>query len=168
MACVVGRAMTPTGPDVVEVALPSHPKFLPLVRALAEQGAEVAGFSADDRQRIALGVTEGITNVMRHGYGGSTDRRIDLVLHAPAGMFRIDIHDYGRFVDPDGIQSRPLEAVRPGGLGVHLMNATMDSVKYQQNDHGGTTLTLIKHLADAPHATTPPAATPQTGEGEGS
>jgi anti-sigma regulatory factor (Ser/Thr protein kinase) len=155
VARLVGDPMTPAGPDVVEVSLSSHPKFLPLVRALVEQGAEVAGFSAEDRQRIALGVTEGITNVMRHGYGGSTDRRIDLVLHAPAGMFRIDIHDYGRFVDPNEIRSRPLEAVRPGGLGVHLMKSTMDTVEYQPNDHGGTTLTLIKRLVTAPHAAPP-------------
>lgn len=155
--------MIPKGPDAVEVTLPSHPKFLPLVRALVEQSAQVAGFSADDRQRIALGVTEGITNVMRHGYGGSTDRRIDLVLHAPAGTFRIDIHDYGRFVDPEAIRSRPLEAVRPGGLGVHLMKSTMDTVEYQQNDHGGTTLTLIKRLIDAPCAVSPSVGPPPTG-----
>lgn len=144
--------MTPPPADVVEVALPSHPKFLPLVRALVEESAEVAGFPAEERHSIALAVTEGITNVMRHGYRGSTDRRIDLVLFAPAGEFRIEIHDYGRFVDPDGIRSRPLEAVRPGGLGVHLMKATMDSVEYQRNQHGGTTLTLTRRLTDAPRA----------------
>ena len=138
--------MTPLGTDVVEVALPSHPKYLPLVRALVEETAEVAGFSNEERQRIALGVTEGITNVMRHGYGGSTDQRIDLVLSAPAGSFRIEIRDYGSFVDPEEIRSRPLEAVRPGGLGVHLMKATMDSVEYERNDQGGTTLTLTKRL----------------------
>ncbi len=154
--------MTSNNSDVVEVALPSDPKYLPLVRALVEQSAEVAGFSADECQRIALGVTEGITNVMRHGYGGCTHRRIDLLLHAPTGTFRIDIRDYGRFVDPDRIRSRPLEAVRPGGLGVHLMKATMDSVEYKRNDHGGTTLTLIKHMA-----ATPPTARPLRGEGEG-
>lgn len=144
--------MTPPAADTVEVTLPSHPKFLPLVRALVEHSAEVAGFGVEDRQRIALGVTEGITNVMRHGYRGSTDRRIDLVLHAPAGTFRIEICDYGRFVDPEEIRSRPLEAVRPGGLGVHLMKATMDSVEYRRNDHGGTTLTLVKHVSSAPPA----------------
>lgn len=141
--------MTSVPEDVIEVALPSHPKYLPLVRALVEESAEVAGFPADDRHGIALAVTEGITNVMRHGYGGSTDRRIDLVLRAPAGLFRIEIHDYGRFVPPDEIRSRPLEIVRPGGLGVHLMNATMDSVEYARNGHGGTTLTLTRRLAGA-------------------
>ena len=70
-------------------------------------------------------------------------------------MFRIDIHDYGRFVDPDEIRSRPLEAVRPGGLGVHLMKSTMDTVEYRPNDHGGTTLTMIKRLVAAPHAAPP-------------
>jgi anti-sigma regulatory factor (Ser/Thr protein kinase) len=146
VARVVGEPMTTPDGDVLEVALPSHPKYLPLVRALVEESAEVAGFPAEERQRIALGVTEGITNVMRHGYGGCTDRRIDLVVHTPNGLFRIDIHDYGCFVDPEAIRSRPLETVRPGGLGVHLMKATMDTVTYQPNEHGGTTLTLIKRL----------------------
>ena len=132
--------------DTVRVALPSHPKFLPLVRALVEEGARAAGFDEDTRSQIALGVTEGLTNIIRHGYEGDTERAIDLELHTPPGLFRIEIHDYGRYVDPDAIRSRSLEDVRPGGLGVHLIQATMDDVEYVENEHGGTTLRLSKRL----------------------
>ena len=41
----------------------------------------------------------------------------------------------------------PLDEVRPGGLGVHLIKSTMDQVEYRENAHGGTTLTLVKHTS---------------------
>ena len=53
----------------------------------------------------------------------------------------------GNGADPSRICSRPLDEVRPGGLGVHLIRSTMDVVEYKQNGHGGTTLTLVKHVS---------------------
>jgi anti-sigma regulatory factor (Ser/Thr protein kinase) len=78
-------------------------------------------------------------------YKGRTDQRIDLALRSLPRQFHLEITDYGSFVDPSLISSRPLDEVRPGGLGVHLMRSTMDLVDYKQNRHGGTTLTLVKH-----------------------
>jgi anti-sigma regulatory factor (Ser/Thr protein kinase) len=136
-------------PDEVTLVVPSHPKYLPLVRALVEEASSMAGFDSEDRQRILLAVTEGVTNVIRHGYKGRTDRRIDFLLRSPPGTFHLEIADYGQFVDPASIRSRPLEEVRPGGLGVHLMRATMDAVEYRKNAHGGTTLVLAKQVTPA-------------------
>jgi anti-sigma regulatory factor (Ser/Thr protein kinase) len=130
--------------DEVRLELISDPKYLPLVRAVVEQSAALAGFGEEDRHRILLAVTEGVTNVIRHGYHDRTDRPIDLRVHAVPGLFHLDIVDYAPFVDPSVMRSRPLEDVRPGGLGVHLMKATMDRVEYRRNPHGGTTLTLVK------------------------
>ena len=132
-------------PDQVAVGLPSDPKYLPLVRALVEQGSDLAGFGEDDRGRILVAVTEALTNVIRHVYKGRRDERIDLVMRCSPGEFRLEITDYGRFVDPARISPRPLDEIRPGGLGVHLMRSTMDVVDYRENGHGGTTLPLVKH-----------------------
>ncbi len=131
------------------VTLSSDPKFLPLVRAVVDEGASMAGFNDDDRHNIVLAVTEAVTNVIRHVYEGSTEKRIDLVLEAQDHRFHLDIIDYGLYVSPENIHSRPLEEVRPGGLGVHLIRSTMDEVEYNQNAHGGTTLTLVKHAGAA-------------------
>lgn len=144
--------MTNGREDTVRLSLPSHPRYLPLVRALAGEGARAAGFDEEARTQVSLGVTEAVTNVMRHGYGGDTRRRIDLELQAPEGVFRLEIRDYGRYVEPAEIRSRPLEHVRPGGLGVHLIHATMDVVEYVKNEHGGTTLKLEKRLDPEPGA----------------
>ena len=131
----------------VAVRLPSHPRFLQFVRLLAGEGATLAGFGDEDRDRIELAVVEGFSNVIRHGYQNATDRRIDLRVSLPGGALRFEIEDWGSWVDPSRMVSRPLDQVRPGGLGVHLMKSTMDVVDYQKNPHGGTTLILEKRRA---------------------
>lgn len=141
--------MTPP-PDVkLEAQVPSHPRFLSFVRALAGEGAALAGFADEDRDRIELAVVEGFSNIIRHGYGGRTDQRIEIRLSVPPGTFRIELDDWATFVDPSRIASRPLDDVRPGGLGVHLMRSTMDVVDYLKNRHGGTTLVMEKRRAPA-------------------
>jgi anti-sigma regulatory factor (Ser/Thr protein kinase) len=135
-------------PDVrVEVRLVSHPRFIQFVRLLAGEGASLAGFCDEERGRIELAVVEGFTNVIRHGYGGRTDQRIDIRLEAPPGRLRIEFIDWATYVDPSKIVSRPLDQVRPGGLGVHLMKSTMDVVEYLKNAQGGTTLVLEKRVS---------------------
>ncbi len=134
-------------PEVtLSVALPSHPRYLRFVREMAGEAAELAGFATEDRDRIEVAVVEGFTNVIRHGYGGRTDQRIELRLAVPASRrsLRIEMEDWGTWVDPANMVSRPLDQVRPGGLGVHLMKAAMDVVEYRKNTHGGTTLVLEK------------------------
>jgi anti-sigma regulatory factor (Ser/Thr protein kinase) len=131
--------------DQIRFTVPSDTRFLPMVRALVREGAALAGFDGDTTSGVLLAVTEAFTNVIRHAYGGNTGKVIDLALEAVPEHFRLDIVDYGHFVDPSRIASRPLDEVRPGGLGVHLIKATMDRVEYRANEHGGTTLTLEKH-----------------------
>ena len=38
--------------------------------------------------------------------------------------------------------------MRPGGLGVHLMQSVMDDVRYEKNDAGGTTLIMRKRIPE--------------------
>ncbi len=133
--------------DSLCVTIPSDPKYLPLVRALVDEGAALTGFASEDRHAISLAVTEAMTNVIRHAYGGASGKRIDLVLDTRDARFRLDIIDYAEYVDPKRIASRPLDEVRPGGLGVHLIKSTMDEVHYDKNEHGGTTLRLVKSPA---------------------
>jgi anti-sigma regulatory factor (Ser/Thr protein kinase) len=133
--------------DSVGVRLPSDAKYLPLLRAVVDQGATLAGITSLDRDRVLLALTEAVTNVIRHVYKDRPDQPIELAVRASPGSLRLELTDFGCFVDPSRICSRPLDEVRPGGLGVHLIRSTMDVVEYKQNGHGGTTLTLVKHVS---------------------
>jgi sigma-B regulation protein RsbU (phosphoserine phosphatase) len=133
-------------PERVNCTLPSHPRYLPLIRALVAETASLVGFDTDITHRVVLAVTEAFTNVIRHAYGQATVKPIDLEIWIEDDTLRLDLIDYGRFIDPKHIASRPLDEIRPGGLGVHLIKTTMDRVEYRENDHGGTTLTMVKRL----------------------
>ena len=46
--------------------------------------------------------------------------------------------------DPEAIAGRPLENVRPGGLGIHIMKSVMDRVSYARAEGGGMMLNMSK------------------------
>jgi serine/threonine-protein kinase RsbW len=58
----------------------------------------------------------------------------------------IKIRDFGKKVDPRKIKSRPLNEIRPGGLGVFFIKRIMDEVVYDTSHRVGTELKLVKYL----------------------
>lgn len=137
-------------PDQVLLRLRSDPRYMPLLRAAVAEAAHLAGLAEGERDTILLAVTEAYSNVIRHAYREKHDQPVELWLTPAPGSLTLELVDYARFVDPTRIASRPLDEIRPGGLGVHLIRSTMDVVEYKQNAHGGTTLTMVKRSAPAP------------------
>ncbi|HEX5137165.1 MAG TPA: ATP-binding protein [Planctomycetota bacterium] len=131
----------------IRVTIPSDVSYLEPIRTLIREIAALAGLHRDAASEVELAVTEGCANVIRHCYCNSDREPIDLTFAFAAGVFEVRIDDYGKFVDPSRIKSRPLDEVRPGGLGVHLMQKVMDEVTYTKNSWGGTSLTMRKRLA---------------------
>jgi serine/threonine-protein kinase RsbW len=151
--------MDPATPAPVRMEILSDPENLPIVRAEVERLCEQVGFDADRAGHVMLSVDEALTNIIRHAYEGRDDGRIDVEFEplggaTPTGLC-IRLRDYGRTVDLSKIKSRDLTDVRPGGLGVHIMQQCMDDVQYAHADGGGTLLTLCKHLGGKKRGCTP-------------
>jgi anti-sigma regulatory factor (Ser/Thr protein kinase) len=130
----------------------SCPWQLAVVRAAVEKMCTQLGMDEHATGEMMLGVDEALTNVIRHAYEGSVDQPIDIEL-SPCGSCeeRVDclqvvIRDEGRSVPAEQIRSRDLDDIRPGGLGVHIMQTVMDHVEYTPRPDGGTVLTLRKNL----------------------
>jgi anti-sigma regulatory factor (Ser/Thr protein kinase) len=140
----------------LEFEIRSSPAHLPIVRAAIEKMCEMLGFDADAAGGVVLSVDEALTNIIKHAYGGNNDQVIQIELtpigDPEPGSLRISLRDFGRQADPEKIKSRSLDDVRPGGLGVHIMNQCMDSVEFTPRPEGGTLLTMTKRIkpAEAP------------------
>jgi len=128
------------------LAFVSDPRFLRVVRALAERIGADCALTADCVNKLKLALDEALTNIMRHSYDGRRDGRIAVTAERTGGTLTFRLRDWGRKVAPDAICSRPLDEVRPGGLGVHFIRATMDRVDYDISQPEGTILTLVKQL----------------------
>jgi anti-sigma regulatory factor (Ser/Thr protein kinase) len=137
---------------VLRLQMFSQPRFLAAVRALIASVCDRLGFNSMQCGQISLAVDEALCNVITHGYERRPDGPVWINLWSndtePAGI-KIVIEDQANQVDPDSIQPRDLDDIRPGGLGVHIIREVMDEVRYERRSDSGMRLTMIKHLRPA-------------------
>ena len=130
------------------VRIRSDPAELAEVRQRVSEVAAAAGFDEKEVSDIILAVDEALANVIRHGYGGPCEKPIDIHVDRSTAdgleCLTVSIRDFGKQFDPCSIAGRPLEKVRPGGLGIHIMKSVMDEVSYAPADGGGMVLHMTK------------------------
>lgn len=134
---------------VVKLELPSDPQVLCVVRSAVQQFAVIVGFSEEECRGIVLAVDEAMTNIIRHAYQNRHDQRIELTCRRNRRGLECLLVDHGTSATPEQLKGRPLEEVRPGGLGIHLIQQVMDQVRYVPAP-GRNELHLVKHLKNRP------------------
>lgn len=130
--------------EVVTLTVPSHPKFLYVVRSAMYPVVIEAGFNKKETQRIILALDEACSNIIKYAYEGDTAGAISITAMIMSGELRIELRDTGKKADVSKITPRELTDVRPGGLGTHFMNEIFDTVNYDTSGRAGTLLTLVK------------------------
>lgn len=128
---------------VLELHFRSKAEQLQQVRCSVRGAVERLGFAADDVNCIVLAVNEACMNIIQHAYGVTTEGDVILeVFDEPdAAVFRLT--DFAAPINKACIKSRDLNDLRPGGLGVHLMNQVMDEVDFRNDPEGiGNTLLM--------------------------
>jgi len=141
------------------LSLNSDPKFFSAVRGTVERLTETLGFSATECRSITRAVDEALTNVARHSYNNRLDRPIkvsfQMAQRRSAGEVQqgleVILSDRGPKIDTSKLSGRPLDVIRPGGLGLHFIRDAMDIVEFKRQ--GATNrLRLVKYLAGAKNA----------------
>ena len=120
----------------VRFAIPSDPRYLPIVRGTVGPLAAAIGWDEDECRAITLAVDEAITNVIRHAYHNRRDCVIDMECRESADGMEIILLDNGEAPDKSKICARELGCAQPGGLGTHIIRKVMDSVAYETSAEG--------------------------------
>jgi anti-sigma regulatory factor (Ser/Thr protein kinase) len=120
-----------------KIEFASHPANLSSVRSLVRQFATDARIPEDEIDLIVLGVDEACANIIRHVYQREETRLIGLSCEQLQSGLRFRLRDYGDCRgEPAQWCGRPLEAVQPGGLGLHLIRTVFDHVDYRPKRNG--------------------------------
>ena len=131
----------------------SNPRLLSVVRGAVERLTETLGFPAVQCRSITRAVDEALTNIVRYSYGNRLDQPIVMYFRKTQRRNRREVEDgleillcdRGPAVDLSKLRGRPLEEIRPGGLGLHLIRQAMDTVEFTRK--GPTNqLRLVKYL----------------------
>jgi anti-sigma regulatory factor (Ser/Thr protein kinase) len=130
-----------------ELEFASHPGNLCLVRDFVRQFLQPIELPDAEKDVIILGLDEACTNVIRYAYQHRCDQLMTLACEHGAGTITFRLRDFGQQATPEQLQGRPLELVRPGGLGLHLIRRAFTTVDYRLMPEG-TELVLMRRLGE--------------------
>lgn len=113
-----------------------------ITNVLAQQSCEKR-----DIEFIVLAINEACMNVIQHAYkdrqGGEVI--VEILHHDNDFLFRVT--DFADCADCSNFIPRPLDELRPGGIGMHIMQQVMDDIKYSHRERdNGNILEMKKHL----------------------
>lgn len=132
---------------ICELRVPAQPAHLRLIRRVVAEAADELGCSGAVAEAIMGAVDEACQNVIRYAYRGDPDGTILLRISREGGNAVVRLIDFAEPVDPASIRPRPLDEVRPGGLGTHLIRAAMDEVDFEPpSGAAGNVLKLVKRI----------------------
>lgn len=143
-----------TSADVKRLMQRSFPASTAVIATIRKDlRALLAGLACSEKyiESTVLAVDEAICNVVQHAYSGEVSGDVILAVerHDRTLLFRVT--DFAEPVDNSAIQSRDLDDIRPGGLGVFLMRKIMDKVEYcAPANGGGNVLEMSRQLEESP------------------
>src|ERR1700716_1968738 len=106
---------TPRG-LLMKFAIPSDPRYLPVVRGAIGPLAAVIGWDESECRAITLALDEALANVIRHAYANFVDGLHDLKCRESADGLEITLSDKGESADRSKICAREIGCDQPGGL----------------------------------------------------
>ena len=120
----------------MKFAMPSDPRYLPVVRAAVGALTAAIGWDEPDCRAIALALDEALANVIRHAYHNRISGIIELECRETADGLEMVLLDKGDAPDRSKICAREIDCDQPGGLGTHIIKQVMDRVSYEESPDG--------------------------------
>ena len=141
------NTMAPTEELIVELRFPARPDRMTLVRSTVRGAAVFCGLDPATTQEIVLAVGEACQNVMQHAYTGLVTGDILLTILRNDDALVLRVTDFAPPIDLSKVRSRDVSEIRPGGLGVHFIEALMDSAVLRHCPDGtGNILEMTKRM----------------------
>ena len=123
---------------LVTISFCSRASRLRLLRCVMRDAAGLAGLDTAQTEAMVLAVNEACMNIIQHAYGMDSGGKIDVSVLQEQGALVVRVRDYADTVDVEQVRSRELDDIRPGGLGVYLINSLMDECGFlEPPDDGG-------------------------------
>lgn len=107
--------------------------------------ARSAGFDHDTVSELELVISEALSNVVKHAYGGNEGHEIHLSVTIDDEKLSLTIRDFGQRFDPTTYTPPDLDNPAEGGYGVYLIQELMDEVTYDTSLPEGTRLSMVKY-----------------------
>jgi sigma-B regulation protein RsbU (phosphoserine phosphatase) len=132
---------------VLQRRFPAQAAELKGTRDAVREAVETCGCSAKSTADIVLAIDEACQNIIRHAYRGESDGPIELEIEHQSDGLVFSLIDHAPAIDPNRVQPRDLDDIRPGGLGTHFIRRVMDEVEFLKPASGrGNLLRMVRRI----------------------
>jgi len=135
---------------LLEFQFPAKSEHLCTLREKLRDVLESCSKSEELKNCVVLAVGEAVMNIIEHAYcnDDSGDIILEIEKQEDSMTFRLTDFAHRKSREQEMI-GRPLEEIRPGGLGCHIINEIMDEVQLIDcGEDCGNVLQMIKKIED--------------------
>ncbi len=127
--------------------IPSKVSQIQVVEERAEKIAKKLGFGEDERDSLAIAITEVVANAINHGNKRAKDKNVHVKFITTQKSFIIHVKDEGEGFNPDELADplKPENLLKESGRGIFIVKTLIDDVQYKFRKTG-TEVILTKHF----------------------
>lgn len=121
----------------------AHADNLKAIRPQVDETAVAEGFDEKTADQLVLAIDEACANVIRHAYEHKPGPVV-LNIYREGDQLVFVLRDFAESIDCSTIKPRSLDEVRPGGLGINLIDQIMDNWEFANSSDGSGNLLIMK------------------------
>lgn len=133
-----------------QIVVPSLLESLNKIEQMTESVSEHLHLTDDDRDNIAIAITEVANNAIIHGNKLNYEKSVTISYYCDGGSLLIYIKDEGRGFNPTelGNPLDPDNLLKETGRGIFILRSLMDDVQFHTNS-AGTEVKIVKIIHTA-------------------
>ncbi len=122
----------------LELVIPSSLEQIEAVEKLAEKAADNMKFTEDEKDSLAIAVTEAVNNAILHGNKQDQSKTVTIRFIFEGARLQVRIKDQGKGFNPEKVSDplAPENLLKESGRGIFILSSLMDEVKYEFYEDG--------------------------------
>lgn len=133
----------------LSLRVPARAKELQGIRQQLEHTLVSGGIPLEQARQWVVAVNEACMNIVQHAYGDRHRGDIVLEVDTDSQKWLFRLKDFAPPIDTKSLKPRDLDVVRPGGLGLSLIEKIMDEIHYLNPPDGiGNILEMTKYWSE--------------------
>ena len=129
--------------DILRFSVPGKPEYVSIIRLAVSSAANTAGFNIEEIDDIKIAVSEACTNVVCHGQLNENDV-YEVICNIGENEFFISVEDKAGGYDVDEYKKPSIDELKPGGMGLYIIQALMDKVDIVSQVGQGTKIRISR------------------------
>lgn len=129
------------------MTIPSDPEQIQVVEQKAEKLSKKIPFTPDERDSLAIAITEVVANAIFHGNREAKDKKIFITFIVDDTSLEVRVRDQGGGFQLDQVANplHPENLLKDSGRGIFIIRTLMDKIEYKFHKDGTEVIMVKSH-----------------------